>query len=740
LAKPLNGRLPSQRTMVLIAPYALLPLLLFVLVPAYVLTQNEQDASSFDAAGILLLAGTAAGAAVLLWLIGRIEARLTTRRFFAVLVEFVLFFVLVTGFVLPASRTSTMIDPEVAVADVPHVIVASVLAFGMLLIAGTRLRASLFAAIVAFIGLNAILMGPAFLSVLDHPSSALANATASIFSLSRTRNILVLSFDGVPGSAVLDALKHDPRLRERFAGFTLYTGVASSSPATAASTATSLYGNQDYKTRYATERELWDSAPQRLMTNVLDENGWQVSTYGEYSRSFGETSRAFTSLTRRPPASVVELLNYALARSLTRLFVIGGDPGFYLDALYSDAMSMLTGIKSDAASRFTAAHLPVWKRGKLTPTVLDFEEYLKRVEVTTDEPVAHFLHFTHTHYPLEFDADCRWAAGDREWYMTHQNQAGLAGQAHCALVQMAEFIDRVRELDAFDRSIIILKSDHGQPVIYFSPDSIESFPIRNHPYSGYGSYGPMLAIKPEGPTSAQLVLDAHPVLLDDLAKTLCVHAGLPIECDAYGGYDLLGADFSGIEDDMVTMFVVRDDQASSSYDMHEAIEVRRGSSILASLHERLSARLIGQPVSCEGINAASGVPLDNGRSDLTSWLTWHDGASSFLLYRRNPDCPGSVVTIGEPRANEDDLAITVNGQSLTASSQSPSADRLGDRTVAVPAWMIEGSELVTVEVAPIDPTESAPVPIIGMAFEREGGDGLGPRLGSDHASLGAARS
>ena len=717
----MTTRVPDRRGLTVVAPYVLLPLVLIVLVPAFVLTQSDQELATFEPAGFVLLALTAAVVALLLLAIARIEARSTTKRFFAVLVEFVFFFVVITGFVLPASVSSTMVDPEVADADVEHIIVALVIAFAMLLVAGTTMRTSLYAAITAFIAVNAVLMTPALVSHVGRPAT-LAQAGSSIFSLSRDRNILVMSFDGLPGSAVHEVLERDPDLREQFAGFTLYSGVASSSASTIASTATSLYGNQDYKERYGTEDELWDSAPQRLITNVLDGNGWQVSTYGQYSRSFRDPSRAFMSLAPRPPASVFELLNYGLARSLSRVLVIGGELGLSVDNLYSDAMAVLTGRKYDASSRFVAAHLPVWKRGKLTPTVQDYEEYVKRLDVSTDEPVAHLLHFTHTHYPVEFDQDCRWAGEDPDWYMTHQDRAGIIEQTHCALTQMAEYLDRLKELGVFDRSLIVLKSDHGEPSFYYDPDSMESFRIRGHPYWGYGRYAPFLAIKGIGPATESLAIDSHPVLLDDLARTLCVNAAVDVDCDDYGGYDLLGEDWSGIEDDVVTVFVPTDDRSSSSYDTHTPLTIRRGSSILASMHEQLSGQLLQTPVSCSaGIDVATGAPLDNGRSDLSSWMTWHDGPSSFIRFRVNEACPSINVTIGGPDPDsEGDLAVSVNGH-LLADAQGASivTARVGSngRSIDVPASMVAGSELVTVEVIPVDEADLTAVPIRATAFE-----------------------
>jgi hypothetical protein len=357
-----------------------------------------------------------------------------------------------------------------------------------------------------------------------------------------------------------------------------------------------------------------------------------------------------------------------------------------------------------------------------TSTVLDFEAYLKGLNVTTDEPVAHLLHFTHTHFPVEFDRDCRWVGKDRDWYITHQDRAGMMGQTHCAMTQLADFLDRLKELDAFDRSLIVLKSDHGEPASYFDADQIESFLINGHTHWGYGRYAAFLAIKGVGPATKGLAFDSNPVLLDDLAKTLCMSTAVDVDCDDYGGYDLLGGNLSGIEDSVATLFVVADDRSSSEYDTLEPLTIRRGSRILASMHAQLSGELLKSPVACtKRIDVSTGAPLDNGRSDLNSWITWRDGSSSFIRFRLNDSCPATRLTVGDPHQGAlRDMAVSVNGRVLADTRQAGLATasvRTNARSIDVPAQMVAGSELVTIEVRPVDEADLKAVPIGAIAFE-----------------------
>jgi hypothetical protein len=291
-----------------------------VLIPAFVLKENIEDLLDFDPRAFFFLALAAVAVSLLLLAIDSLVRRATGSPRFSAVVEYVCFFVVITGFVLPASKSVKMVDPWLLEVDAVHVGLASLLALAMAIVSRTRRRRPLHVAVAAFVCLNAAATVPALYSL----RSASDGDAQGIFRLSEIRNILVMSFDGVSGSAVREVLEEHPGVEESFAGFVFYDRVASSSPATSASTATSLYGNRDYKELYGTDSQVWRSAPRRLLTNYLSANGYEVSTLGIYNTSFEEHGRRHVSLAPRPPASVLTLLNYSLARALTRVAVLRG--------------------------------------------------------------------------------------------------------------------------------------------------------------------------------------------------------------------------------------------------------------------------------------------------------------------------------------------------------------------------------------------------------------------------------
>jgi hypothetical protein len=253
----------------------------------------------------------------------------------------------------------------------------------------------------------------------------------------------------------------------------------------------------------------------------------------------------------------------------------------------------------DLMGKISASRSPRWKWELLTPTVLDLREYVRRLHIGTARPVAHFVHFTYTHYPVEFDGECRFRGHGREWFKSMQNRQGAREEARCVLKQAGQFVETLKALGAFDQSLVVLKSDHGKQRKYGEPGTMESEGIKDHWMLGYGRYRPFLAIKDFGPGHGGVRHDTHPVILDDLARTLCRNSGAGADCTAYPGYDLLGSDdLTGMESSEVTLFVVESPEADGRYLTHEGITVTRQTDIVASLCATLASEPDAPPVNC----------------------------------------------------------------------------------------------------------------------------------------------
>jgi hypothetical protein len=709
--------------------FVLLPSTFFVVLPAFVLKENLADLGDFDPRAFLLLALLSGCASFALAAVQSVlsEVQLRVPRFgmlnagqsFSRLVDFSLFLIVMTGFVLPASRSSGMMDPWRVPIHTTHVVVSLAVALVLTQVARSKARRNLYQALLLFIGFNAALTIPALGSL----RATSVSTRLEVPGVSSTRNIFVFSLDGISGPAALAVLEENPELRRAFRGFRSFDRVVSSSPATAASTAASLYGNQNFKARYRSTKELVGMAPERLITNRLNANGYDVSTYGVYNEGFAEPSRRFSKLALRDPPSVLGLLNFSIARTLTRFFVIRGDPAEWLDQRVTRMLSPLVGEDADLMERIASSWSPGWKKGPLSPSVLDLRDYVQKLRVSTAEPVAHFVHFTHTHYPVEFDRSCRFRGNEAAWFSKNQNWGGVKEETYCALLQYSMFLAKVRALGLFDRSLIVLKSDHGKPVLYNDGRLIESFRIRGNPNWGLGRYRPFLALKDFGAPSEDLIHDASPVMLDDLARTLCARSGTTTDCESYNGFDLIGRDFSGIERAKVTMFVALSPYSDYRYDSHGAVTLYRGTDILQGLHDALSGELLKSDLECgQRVRVKFGRRLDNGHSDFERWLSWNDRGSAFLRFRPGLNCGTAELILGGGVGVEgaEGVLVWVNGRPLGGS---PRPEGKGDSLRFDLSEAMAGARDVLVEVRSPDSGVNGVPEILGLDLGAPSGPG-----------------
>ena len=70
-------------------------------------------------------------------------------------------------------------------------------------------------------------------------------------------------------------------------------------------------------------------------------------------------------------------------------------------------------------------------------------------------PVYTLLHVLTPHFAVVTDADCAYAP---KWAPIQED---FANQARCALSVVRTLLQRLRDLDLYDRSAIIVTSDHG---------------------------------------------------------------------------------------------------------------------------------------------------------------------------------------------------------------------------------------------------------------------------------------
>jgi hypothetical protein len=543
-------------------------LIAFHVVPVFMIGQAPDDFhfvnySTLLSSGLIFVIVIGGLSSLTLALLHRLRLEKTANGFSL----FVLAWIVVAGFALPVCTSAGMMDPEDIPTNRLNFAIVTILSTGMSFLAGSRSRKW----VVTF--LSAVVISAVVASVVSiYASTDGSAASHDHFLLSRIKNIVVVSFDGLPATIVSDLIRTDVGYSSTFKDFTLFENAVSQSPATEASLMGELYGVRDYKTMgdgqsvvaRALERDLTKS----LLTSVVQD-----------SHQYGYPLNSVKRIALQPPSTASEddYLNKIETFDFFRYSIVRLGTN---RALRFSRWTEWTGqLKAYLIRKPSAAPLatklenhvgPSWDK-PLIADVTKYDYWVDNLRVSDKQFSIRLLHFTFTHFPVDFDSTCAFRSDDRLWYDAHQNEDGIRSQTICALNKFARFLRRLKDLGIYERSLVVLKSDHGEPTHYFStyPGNVR---INGHPTWGYSRYRPALMIKDFGATNSTVTYENQLVLLNDLAKTLCANSGLAIRCDHFNGVDLLSKDLKSV-DEPYFIYVVKNAESDFRFDAHLSVRI-----------------------------------------------------------------------------------------------------------------------------------------------------------------------
>lgn len=415
-------------------------------------------------------------------------------------------------------------------------------------------------------------------------------------TLSGQRNILVISFDGLSRRVAEQVLQQDRALARVFRDFTFHSNAIANSPATSASLRAELYGDLEFKSLGATEAELQDRLPAgRLPLNDRSIDAFTYASYNLFNEHPDRRVELGGLALRADPllraGDVVGLYRYLAVRLGTR-YVVPLLDGFGNRGISGTRFlrSVVAGDCADCgllAARLREHQGADWDR-TMVATLTDFDGLTARLKLGSSPFSLRYMHFLFTHYPTDFDRSCTYHGHDVEWVNAHQNEAGLQAETACALRKVAGLLARLRQIGAYDQSLIIVKSDHGAPASYFDRPP-GSYKLNGHPLWGYDRYRPLLMIKDFGTRRLTLAHSPQPAVLSDLATTLCRRMPAGKDCSDFPGADLLGHTVSSAG--TFGVYVPKGDASTHDYATHEAHRFSRDRSLLDSF--RASGALAG---------------------------------------------------------------------------------------------------------------------------------------------------
>lgn len=468
------------------------------------------------------------------------------------LASYLVMWIVVAGLFLPVSISNDMVDPEINSVDKLNFVLAVIIAGFLTFISRTKARNSLvvFVAVTVFATIS--------LALIQISQSLLSASTSDSLILSKNRNILVLSFDGVPGEVVSDQFRENSQYGDIFKDFVLFNNAVSQGPATDSSMLGELFGVRDFQQMGANERAIVKKLEADGLVDALLLN--RVPDSYSYHYKFGKKIRIPS------PIATFDFFRYPIVRIWTRLVFN------FLD-WKRDARAILMQLlestrESNLTLKMTSGSGPKWD-GKYIATILEYEHFINELSVADKDLSVRFLHFTFTHFPVDFDENCQFRSGDDDWYKNNQNSEGVRREAICALSQFSVFIEKLKDLKIYDNSLIVLKSDHGQPASYFD-EYPRDLRVNGSGRLGYNRYRPTLLIKDFAAERPTVTVEDKLVLLNDLAKTLCLSSNLGQDCEIFPGVDLLG-NFSEDSAGPYYLYVPKTRKGSHSFKTFESV-------------------------------------------------------------------------------------------------------------------------------------------------------------------------
>jgi YidC/Oxa1 family membrane protein insertase len=396
------------------------------------------------------------------------------------------------------------------------------------------------------------------LSMLHEKTEILKTNGQDIYisELSSKKNILVVSFDGLQRSSVLDIFNTDAEIKAQFSDFTFFTNAVSTAPATFMSLGSELFGNINFRAFGQTKNELKANLPfSDLLINKIQNDSVNISLYGAYTVFSTKPENHY--IISDPAESKVQFFNvfhYEFDRLLS------GKIGFRLirRIIANIINPILVNLNLLSSSNYND-----------DIEIKEYARWVDHLNITERDTLSlKYLHFLHTHFPVRLDRNGVVRSDNKRWMELNQNEKGSYNQTYFALTQFVDLINKLKEIGAYDNSLIIFKSDHGQPTSYY-----DSYPlnlkINNHQRWGYSRYEPLLMIKDLSRRVNVITEVSDLVTLADLSSTIDAEVyNKGVVSDFSKGLNLLDTiDIS--KSPLIYMDFVEDSTSNFKFDSHK---------------------------------------------------------------------------------------------------------------------------------------------------------------------------
>lgn len=367
-----------------------------------------------------------------------------------------------------------------------------------------------------------LLVAPVLLNQQENAAFGLSDdeVNPDVFEFSSDLNLVHLLPDGFQGDIAREVLEDHPEIAARLEGFTLYRDHLGMYQGTAPSVPAIFTGQPfDFEAGYSVQRTM-DEMKLYAYPARLQENGFRLDYVTLSSAHCVEgaascVTRPFNDLKPRGYLRYKnEHFSYAV-RQLTDLTLFRHLPMYLKEQIYNNGDWFLADTTLDGSSPWPDPVLREW---------------IDNMVVAGSQPRFKWYHYIGAHIPPHWDANCVF---NRELERTRQQ---YYDQSVCVLTGIARFADRLRELNIYDQTAIIISGDHG---VNIRPDDQQGLTINGGLHHGVlGASRPALLVKPLKNRNP-FQLNGSPTHLLDIAPTALDLMGLE---DGYQGQSVLTID------------------------------------------------------------------------------------------------------------------------------------------------------------------------------------------------------
>ncbi len=341
------------------------------------------------------------------------------------------------------------------------------------------------------------------------------------FTYSSGTNIIVFVLDEFQSNIFNEIMMEKPELKKYFDGFTYFKNNTGFLPFTLGSIGYILTGRV-YNNDKPLPEFLKETFSTHSILKTLKDNRFIVDFYPlDLSTVYFDERNISNIKKRNDPAEVVKELAYLYDAALFRYV-----PHFIKRFIYNDGEWFLYRTAENIQfSKFTvkknnSKNLVLNDRARFVNSISFLNDMLLQSNLAGNSNRFKFYHIMAVHAPLEMITE------NYDVKVVDYNKTNYKTQALAILKIVKFYLERLKELGAYDNSFIFFIADHGSgrtPDMYINPDSpkeLEKTRYNEENFEFFKARGnPLMLVKKPG-DNFPLKISAAPVSLGDIPITI----------------------------------------------------------------------------------------------------------------------------------------------------------------------------------------------------------------------------